>query len=88
MKVSKSELEKYITNGWTKGRKMNFLEKIYTCPKCSKARCLRPEICSNYQILETMINNFGLNREVIGTPSFYDAYDRVVIKLKTNIIVD
>jgi len=76
-KVPKNDLEKLINDGWKKGRKLNFDQKII-CKKCGSDTCKRPDICNKHQMIITLINFFGLDNTTFGSENFYYEYDRVV----------
>ncbi len=90
-KVPKADIEKWIVDGWIKGRKIDFSEKSKEkkikppkiCKKCGDINCLRPDVCNKHQMVITMIDIFGLDKGTFGSNKFYDEYDRVVEKISS-----
>ncbi len=78
-KVPKKDIDKWLQNGWLKGRKLQFPEKeIKPCKKCNEIKCDRPEVCNKHQMINTLIKVFGFDKATFGSEKFYDEYDRVV----------
>lgn len=81
-----------IPLNWTKGRKNNKFtlgtsnNKIKKCKKCNQVICERKEICRNGQRIKRLVTNFNFNKNLIGTVSFYEEYDRIVNLLKKEYI--
>ena len=90
-KVPKADIEKWIVDGWIKGRKIDFSEKSKEkkikppkiCKKCGDINCLRPDVCNKHQMVITMIDIFGLDKGTFGSNKFYDEYDRVIKKISS-----
>lgn len=79
--IPQAELDSYLSAGWKRGRVVNptkYKKIDKACTKCGCCICERPDICSKRQMVNTLIKFFGLDRSVVGTPHFYDEYDRVV----------
>lgn len=77
--VPKIDLEEWLSIGWTKGRKLSFDPKSEkNCKKCGAVNCVRPDICSKHQMINTMITVFDFDKTSFGSEKFYEEYDRVV----------
>jgi len=76
-------LEHEVPAGWIRGRNP---KKPKRCKKCGQTTCVRKEICYNGHRIKRFIDNFGFNKACIGTSSFYEEYDRVVEKLRSEYI--
>lgn len=89
-KIPKGELPQWIEKGWVKGRKLIFDRKKKTkiCNKCGSEKCLKPEICSKHQMINTLIKLFGFDKKKLGSKHFYEEYDRIVEKINKEYHID
>ena len=69
-----------IPVGWIKGRKLKW--DIKKCKKCNSECCAHPSICNNFQLINSLILNYGFDESKIGTNEFYNEYNRIRSKLK------
>lgn len=58
-------------------RKTCKLKPCKMCGAITRKKCKHPDICSHYQLIPTLINYFGFNKELIGTERVYSEYDRI-----------
>src|SRR5690606_24534241 len=64
------------------------IQKIKLCKKCNKEVCKDKTLCRNGQRILQLVENFGFNRDLIGTDQFYTEYERVTDKIKKDYLVD
>jgi hypothetical protein len=75
-----------IPDGWVKGRKLSFEEKvkIKKCKVCGQVLCIHPNICKNSGRLKTFIKYLSFNENFIGTLEFYKEYKRCEYQIKND----